>query len=188
MAVEAGLGRRYYAAGIKSRVAEAAPHFDFAPLLTGLPPNRDDDDGKTPADDAAGDEGLVVSQIREQLSWNIYTAMPAATGETTIYNASAVSVGPRPAGENPTSVPAEQLEGLPMCVVRPAVGDLLIMRCAKHQTAHDRNARLADSARRRTRAPHSVVVDAAALREGERRMQIGSFVGRTADDELVLWS
>ena len=131
MAVEAGLGRRYYAAGIKSRVAEAAPHFDFAPLLTGLPPNRDDDDGKTPADDAAGDEGLVVSQIREQLSWNIYTAMPAATGETTIYNASAVSVGPRPAGENPTSVPAKQLEGLPVCVVRPAIGDLLIMRCAK---------------------------------------------------------
>ena len=29
---------------------------------------------------------------------------------------------------------------------------------------------------------------AAALREGERRMQIGSFVGRTDDNQLILWS
>lgn len=129
VAVEARLGRHYYAAGIKSRVAEAAPHFDFAPLLTGLPPDRVGDKGQSAAADA-DDVPLEVSQIREQLSWNIYTAMPAATGETAIYNANAVSVGPRPAGENPTSVPVEQLAGLPVCVVRPAVGDLLIMRCA----------------------------------------------------------
>ena len=40
VAVEARLGRRYYAAGIKSRVAEAAPHFDFAPPEAKGPPPR----------------------------------------------------------------------------------------------------------------------------------------------------
>jgi len=144
---------RYFAGGIKTRVAGSALHFDFAPITT---------------------DKYSIGKIVDQLSWNLYLDMPAATGSTTIYNApidTNVRAAPNAAdgsemsGHWPNKLSPESVQDAEAYTFRPEVGELALLN---------------------TRYPHTVLMD--DVKDGEWRAQTGSFIGRLADQQLVLWS
>ncbi|MHA1563761.1 MAG: hypothetical protein ACTSX7_00490 [Alphaproteobacteria bacterium] len=109
----------------------------------------------------------VIGSIRDQLGWNLYLDLPQHTGHTIAYNravprhGAALGSGPaRGLGIDPGWV-----EGAESFTFRPAVGEVVIIN---------------------TRYPHEVIVE--GLAAGEWRVQISSFIGRLANDELILWS
>jgi len=65
IATEPDFGR-YFAGGIKTRVAGSALHFDYVPVTT---------------------DKYSLRDIVDQLSWNLYLDVPSACGSTTIFNA-----------------------------------------------------------------------------------------------------
>ena len=119
-----------------------------------------------------------IGQINAQLSWNLYLEMPQNTGSTTIYNAPVealinadplmtygLNTDPKGSAVWDNRLPPEQVDGAAAYTFRPEVGELVLFNTCN---------------------PHTVSVD--QLTPGEWRAQAGSFIGRLADDSLVLWS
>jgi hypothetical protein len=136
---------KYFAGCIKTRTQSSAMHFDFVPHVA-----RD----------------YRISTISEQMAWNIYLAMPANCGQTTVYNhrvtREAVATD---SALPPNFIDREAVLGAESFTFKAAVGDLVIFN---------------------SRCPHEIVVD--DVREGEQRMQIGGFAGLLPDGQMVLWS
>lgn len=108
----------------------------------------------------------AIGQVVDQLSWNLYLEMPDGTGETTLYH-SPVSRHTRPptTGTSYTSLPESFVEGAESYSFRASVGELVLFN---------------------TRNPHRISVE--DVQPGQSRIQVGSFIGRTTDDRLVMWS
>ncbi len=111
-------------------------------------------------------EGYGICDITDQFSWNLYLEVPSGTGQTTIYDAM-VCERPvdRPGVQWNNKLPPESVAGAASYTFMPRAGEAVLFN---------------------TRCPHTITVE--SVREGERRTQIGSFIGRMPDDELVLWS
>jgi len=144
---------RYFAGGIKTRVAGSPLHFDYVPVTT---------------------DKYSLRDIVDQLSWNLYLDMPTACGSTTIFNApidiETFTRSTDRAKDEPVrcwnnQLPADSVAGRESYTFRPTIGELVLLN---------------------TRYPHTVLMD--DVREGEWRAQTGSFIGRLADQRLVLWS
>ena len=147
IAEEPGYGH-YFAGGVKSRVNGSQLHFDYVPLL------RPD---------------FQIGQIVDQLAWNLYLAMPATTGHTTIYNAPI-------AAQRATQTASSWNNKLSLDHVADK----------QHYTFH---GQVGEVVLFNTRYPHTIVVDEPEINEsGELRTQIGSFIGRLANNNLILWS
>lgn len=110
--------------------------------------------------------GYAICDITDQFSWNLYLEVPSDTGHTTVYDA---MVRTRPADrfgvQWNNKLPSESVAGAASYTFMPRVGEAVLFN---------------------TRCPHTITVESIAA--GERRTQIGSFIGRMPDDELVLWS
>lgn len=108
----------------------------------------------------------AIGAVVDQLAWNLYLDMPSGTGETTLYRAP-VSREQSPADteDGYTALPERHVAGAERYVFRPGVGELVLFN---------------------TRHPHRVALSEPG--PGESRIQVGSFIGRLADDRLVLWS
>ena len=140
----------YFAGCVKTRVAGSALHYDYAPDMV---------------------SGYAISDIRAQLSWNVYLQMPSGTGETTLYNK---IVDPK----------RDLREREPGAGVRwnNLVNPGAVLGCESY-TFKGRSGELVLF---NTRCPHTVSVEAAG--EHERRTQIGGFAGLTRSNDLILWS
>lgn len=111
--------------------------------------------------------GFVIGQITDQLGWNLYLDMPAGTGETVTYRRQVPREG-GPYGSGPgkaMNLERAFVDGADSFTFRPEIGEVVIIN---------------------TRNPHDVVVGEVA--PGEWRAQASSFIGRLANDDLVLWS
>jgi hypothetical protein len=147
VAEEPGYGR-YFAGGVKTRVDGSALHFDFVPHLV---------------------PDYQIGRITDQFSWNLYLAVPARTGSTTLFNAPVSDTDGRTAmataaGWNNLINPS-RLAGSEHYTFQPQVGEAVLFN---------------------TRNPHTIEVNNPD--PGELRIQIGSFIGRMNNNELVLWS
>lgn len=142
---EPGPYGRYFAGGIKTRLAPSHLHFDYVPHFS---------------------PDYAIGRIVDQLSWNLFLEMPDGTGETTLYRAP-VSRDTRPAttGASYTALPESAVRGAAKYVFRPRIGELVLFN---------------------TRNPHRVAVE--GVEPGQCRTQVGSFIGRTPHDRLILWS
>ena len=136
---------RYFAGGIKTRVASSHLHFDYVPHFS---------------------PDYAIGRVVDQLSWNLYLEMPDATGETTLYRA-AVSRVERPPTTRAgyTTLPESFVSRAESYTFRARTGELVLFN---------------------TRHPHRISLR--DLAPGQRRIQVGSFIGRMPDDRLVFWS
>ena len=135
----------YFAGCIKTRTANSNVHFDYVPLIA---------------------PEYSIGNIREQLAWNVYLAMPQNSGETTLYHK------PVPHHRAPSTVPdklnfiePDYVENIESYSFKPNVGELAIFN---------------------SRFPHKISVDVDHTRE--QRVQIGGFAGVMPDGQIVLWS
>lgn len=144
IASESGYGR-YFAGGVKTRNAGSALHFDYVPLLA---------------------PDYQIGQIVDQFSWNLYLAVPTATGATTVYNA---PVQPQRA----STASADW-------------NNLIDPERVKNNESHHFQPQVGEAVLFNTRYPHTIEMNESAA--SEKRTQIGSFIGRLSSGELILWS
>ena len=109
--------------------------------------------------------GLQVGRIDAQIGWNAWFDHPETGGATTIHNRPWT-----PAFEDdeiPEQYPLDQalVAGAETYTYRPSPGDAILFN---------------------TRNPHKIA--GAAPGDTRSRLQVGSFIGRLPDGELVLWS
>ena len=112
-------------------------------------------------------DGFAIAGIVDQLGWNLYIDMPENTGETTTYRRDVPREGGK-IGTGPVralNLDQTYVEGAEAFTFEPGVGDVAIIN---------------------TRYPHDITVDNAG--PDEWRVQISAFIGRLADDRLILWS
>lgn len=112
-------------------------------------------------------QGFAIAGIVDQLGWNLYLDMPEGTGETTAYRRPVPREGGK-AGSGPAralNLSPDFVAGVEAFTFRPAIGDMAIIN---------------------TRYPHTITVEDAA--PDAWRVQTSSFIGRTSDDRLILWS
>lgn len=108
--------------------------------------------------------GLVIGQINAQISWNLWVEHPDRGGETTVHHR------PWTPDANEIGIPeqypldAALVAGAETHVYRPEVGDVIFFN---------------------TRNPHEISPGASG---DKPRLQIGSFVGRLAQGNMILWS
>lgn len=98
---------RYFAGGIKTRVAGSALHFDYVPVT---------------------DKNYSIAAVVDQLSWNLYLDVPADCGATTIYNAPIERDVVMPA--SPTwnnKLPAERVADCEHYTFQPKVGEVVLI-------------------------------------------------------------
>lgn len=111
-------------------------------------------------------DGYEICKIGDQFSWNLYLEVPSGTGQTTVYDAMVRErPGDRPGVQWNNKLSPESVAGASAYAFMPRVGEAVLFN---------------------TRCPHTITVE--SVPAGERRTQIGSFIGRMPDDQLVLWS
>ena len=107
---------------------------------------------------------LGIGQINAQISWNLWVEHPQQGGETTVHHR------PWTPAAHESGIPEQYplddslVEGAEKHVYRPEVGDVIFFN---------------------TRNPHEISPGASG---DKPRLQIGSFVGRLPQGDLILWS
>ena len=107
---------------------------------------------------------LVIGKITAQISWNLWVEHPAVGGATTLHHS------PWTPDTNEPGIPEQYpldeglVEGAETYVYHPAVGDAILFN---------------------TRNPHEISPPASG---DKPRLQIGSFVGRQSNADMILWS
>lgn len=106
VATEPGYGR-YFAGGIKTRVAGSALHFDYVPVTK---------------------SEYRISSIVDQMSWNLYLDVPEHCGSTTIFNSPIAREEPRPQSVYwNNQLPTETVEGSVSYTFRPRIGEVVLI-------------------------------------------------------------
>ncbi len=107
IASEPGFGR-YFAGGIKTRVAGSNLHYDFAPH-------------------SAAD--YAIGQVVDQLGWNLYIEMPANTGHTITYDHAVPREGGAmgSGGGRALDIDRDWVSGVEPFNFRPRVGEVIII-------------------------------------------------------------
>lgn len=111
--------------------------------------------------------GYAIAGIVDQLGWNLYIDMPRNTGGTTTYRHPMPREGGA-AGGGPARVmnlEPQDVEDAEPFTFLPRIGEVVIIN---------------------TRYPHDIQVENAA--PDEWRVQASSFIGRLANDDLIMWS
>ena len=111
--------------------------------------------------------GFAIAEIVDQLGWNLYLDMPGHTGETTAYRREVPREGGK-IGSGPAralNLERDYVEEAEAFTFMPKLGDVAIIN---------------------TRYPHDIIV--VDVGPEEWRVQTSSFIGRLADDRLILWS
>lgn len=108
---------------------------------------------------------LVVGRINAQIGWNAWFDHPEAGGETTIHNR--LWSPEFDDDEIPEQYPLDRalVEGAETYTYRPTPGDAIIFN---------------------TRNPHEI--KGAAPGDTRSRLQVGAFIGRMPEGNLVMWS
>lgn len=107
---------------------------------------------------------LVIGQINAQISWNLWVEHPRRGGETTVHHRPWTPAAQQSGIPEQYPLNASLVEGAETHVYRPEVGDVIFFN---------------------TRNPHEI---APGARGDKLRLQIGSFVGRLPQGDLILWS
>ena len=108
--------------------------------------------------------GLVVGQIDAQISWNLWVEHPSDGGQTTVHHQPWTPDVSQPGVPEQYPLDAATVAGAEKHTYYPAVGDAIIFN---------------------TRNPHQI---APAGNDDQPRLQIGSFIGRMPNRDLILWS
>ena len=106
---------------------------------------------------------LVTGRINAQISWNLWVEHPSQGGHTTVHHRPWTPDPDVPGIPEQYPLDAELVAGAEHHVYYPQVGDAIFFN---------------------TRNPHEIAPGV----QGDARLQIGSFVGRLPEGDLILWS